>query len=59
MKESTKNAVQGKLHQVRGNIKETVGTIVKNVDLEAEGKAEIINGTIQEHLGKIEKELGR
>ncbi len=38
MKSSTKDNVEGKMHQAEGKIKETVGKVVGNRDLEAEGK---------------------
>jgi len=40
MKSSTKDNAEGKKHQVKGKIKETVGKIVGNNDLEADGKVE-------------------
>ena len=40
MKPSTKDNAEGKMHQAKGKIKETVGKIVGNDDLEAEGKVE-------------------
>jgi len=38
MKSSTQDKAEGKFHQVKGKIKETVGKVVGNHDLEAEGK---------------------
>ena len=55
MKSSTKDNVEGKMHQVKGKIKATVGKVVKNRDLEAEGTVEKIGGKVQEIIGKIEK----
>jgi uncharacterized protein YjbJ (UPF0337 family) len=40
VKSSTKDNAEGKMHQMQGMIKEVVGKIVKNRELEAEGKAE-------------------
>jgi len=40
MKSNTKDNAEGKKQQMKGKIKEVVGKIVKNRDLEAEGKAE-------------------
>ena len=59
MKSSTKDNVEGKMHQVKGKIKETVGKGVKNRDLEAEGTVEKIGGKVQEKIGKIEKNAGK
>jgi uncharacterized protein YjbJ (UPF0337 family) len=59
MKPSTKDNAEGKLHQVKGKIKETVGKGVGNRDLEAEGKVEILDGKVQEKLGQVEKVFGK
>jgi uncharacterized protein YjbJ (UPF0337 family) len=59
MKSSTKDNVEGKMHQVKGKIKETVGNVVGNDDLEAEGKVEKLHGKVQEKLGQVEKNLGK
>ena len=48
MKPSTKDNAEGKMHQVKGKIKETVGKVVGNDDLEAEGKVENLHGKVQE-----------
>jgi len=49
---------EGKMHQVKGKIKETFGKVVGNDDLEAEGKVENLGGKVQENLGKVEKIVG-
>jgi len=46
------------MHQVKGKIKDTVGKIVGNRNLETEGKVENLTGKIQERVGKIKKVLG-
>ncbi len=55
MKSSTKNNAEGKMHQVKGKIKETVGKVVDNDELENEGKVENAKGKIQEKIGEVEK----
>lgn len=55
MKSNTKNKAEGKIHQVRGKLKETIGKIVDNHELEIEGKVQHTKGKIQEKLGEIEK----
>jgi uncharacterized protein YjbJ (UPF0337 family) len=57
MKSSTKDNAEGKMHQVKGKIKETVGKAVGNPDLEAEGKVENFEGQVQEKVGQIKKVL--
>jgi uncharacterized protein YjbJ (UPF0337 family) len=58
MKQSIQDRAAGKLHVVTGKMKETVGQITKDPDLEAEGKTEKIAGKIQNIVGKIEKAVG-
>ncbi len=55
MKSSTKNKAEGKMHQVKGKVKETIGKAVGNKDLEAEGRGEYLEGKVQEKVGDIEK----
>ena len=57
MKPSTKDQIEGKLHEVKGNAKEKVGQITKNSDLAAEGQVEKVAGKIQKKVGEIEKVL--
>lgn len=59
MKSSTKDNAEGRMHQVKGKIKETVGKVFGNNDLEAEGKVENLGGKVQENLGKVEKIVGK
>jgi uncharacterized protein YjbJ (UPF0337 family) len=59
MKSSTKDNVEGKMHQVKGTIKEVAGRIVGNSDLEAEGKEENTDGKVQEKIGDIKKVVGK
>jgi uncharacterized protein YjbJ (UPF0337 family) len=55
MKSSTKDNMEGKLHLVKGKIKEVVGKIVKNSELETEGKVENLEGKVQEKISQLEK----
>jgi uncharacterized protein YjbJ (UPF0337 family) len=57
LKSDTKNSTEGRIHQARGKIKETLGKIVNNHELEIEGKVENAEGKIQEKVGDIEKIL--
>jgi uncharacterized protein YjbJ (UPF0337 family) len=59
MKSSTRDNVEGKMHQVKGKLKEAAGIIIGNDDLEAEGKGEKIEGQVQEKLGQIKKVLDK
>ena len=59
MKSSTRDNVEGKMHQVKGKVKETVGRVVKDRDMEAEGIAENISGKAQEKIGELKKVTGK
>jgi uncharacterized protein YjbJ (UPF0337 family) len=59
MKPSTDDKTTGKLHEVKGTIKQTIGELTKNPDLEAEGRAEKDAGKVQNWVGKVEKAVGK
>jgi uncharacterized protein YjbJ (UPF0337 family) len=59
MKTSTKDQVEGKLHKVKGEIKETVGKLINDFHLKAEGNVEKKEGKAQEKVGQIKKILGK
>ena len=58
-KPSTKDALEGNLHDLKGKVKEKAGQLVNDPDLEAEGQAEKIAGKIQKKVGQVEKVLGQ
>jgi uncharacterized protein YjbJ (UPF0337 family) len=55
MKPSTKDQIQGKLHEVKGKAKEKVGRVTNNPNLAAEGQDEKIAGVVQKKVGQVEK----
>jgi len=57
MKSSTTNQVKGALHELKGTVKEKVGQLVKDPDLQTEGQAEKLAGKVQNKIGQIEKVL--
>jgi uncharacterized protein YjbJ (UPF0337 family) len=59
MKSSTRDDAEGKMHQVKGKIKEFTGKVIMNPDMEAEGKGEISAGKTQEKIGKVKKFVGK
>jgi uncharacterized protein YjbJ (UPF0337 family) len=59
MKSSARDKVEGKMHQATGKIKETVGRLVGNRDLESRGKTETATGKVQEKRGNAKKVLGK
>ena len=59
MKPSTEDKTTGKLHEVKGAIKQKVGELTSNPNLEADGRAEKNVGKVQNVAGKIEKAVGK
>jgi uncharacterized protein YjbJ (UPF0337 family) len=55
MKPSTKNEIAGKVHEVKGKLKQKVGQVTNDPDLEAEGLGEKIAGKVQKKFGQVEK----
>lgn len=55
MKPSTENEIEGKLHEVKGKIKEKVGRLTNDPDLEGAGTGEKIGGIIQKKVGQVQK----
>lgn len=55
MKPSTENEIAGKVHEVKGRIKEKVGHLTNDPDLEGEGIGEKIGGKIQNKIGQFQK----
>jgi uncharacterized protein YjbJ (UPF0337 family) len=59
MKSSTRNLVEGKFHEVKGEVKEAFGKAVSSPKVAIEGRAEKIAGKVEETFGKIKKTVGR
>jgi uncharacterized protein YjbJ (UPF0337 family) len=55
---STQDKVTGKIHEVAGGVKQQIGKLTENSDLEAKGQAEKITGKAQQGLGAVEKVFG-
>ena len=58
MKPSTDDKTTGKIHEAKGTIKEKVGQLTGNEELEADGKAEKSAGKVQNWIGKVENLVG-
>jgi uncharacterized protein YjbJ (UPF0337 family) len=58
MKPNTRDEVAGKIHEVKGAVKEKVGKLTNNPDLEAEGTVEKVVGKVQKKIGQVKKVLG-
>jgi len=59
IKPSTKDELDGELHDLKGAVKQKAGKLMNDPDLEAEGQTEKIGGKIQKKVGKVEKVLGQ
>ena len=55
MKPSTKDEIAGKVHEVKGDIREKVGQVTNDPNLEAEGTDEKIAGKVQKKIGQVER----
>jgi uncharacterized protein YjbJ (UPF0337 family) len=55
MKPSTKDEIAGKVHEVKGDIRDKVGKQTNDADLEAQGTGEKIAGKVQIKIGQVEK----
>ncbi len=53
-----RDEIDGKLDQAKGGIKENVGKVVNDKDLEQEGKADRAKGDVQEGWGKTKRKVG-
>jgi len=58
MKLSTQDKTTGKLHEVKGAIRQKAGELTNNPNLAADGNAEKNAGKVQNVVGKLEKVVG-
>jgi uncharacterized protein YjbJ (UPF0337 family) len=55
MSQSTKDQIEGAIHEVKGKVKETAGQAIGNPSIELEGKTENLGGKVQKKLGQVEQ----
>ena len=53
MKPGSQDEVAGKIHEVKGAIKEKVGKLTSDHNLEAEGEVEKVAGKVQKKIGQV------
>ena len=58
MKPNTDDKATGTLHEVKGTIKETIGKVTNDPELETDGNAEKNAGKALNWIGKVEKAIG-
>lgn len=51
----THDQVEGKVHEVKGAIKQKIGQVTNNPNLEDEGTAERIDGVVEKKVGDVKK----
>ena len=54
-----RDELKGKLDQAKGTVKETVGRVTNDPDLEAEGSADRTGGKVQEGFGTAKRKIGK
>jgi uncharacterized protein YjbJ (UPF0337 family) len=59
MKPSMKDELEGKAHEIKGTVKEKVGQVINNPDMETKGQDEKLAGKVQKKVGQVEKVLER
>ena len=59
MKPSSSDKATGKLHEVKGAIKQKAGQLAGNPCLEDKGRTEKNAGKVQNFVGKVEKAVGK
>jgi uncharacterized protein YjbJ (UPF0337 family) len=55
MKDSTTDKIKGAAHEAKGKVKEKVGQVTNDPDLEAEGQAENLSGKIRKKVGQVKQ----
>jgi len=53
MMPGTEDEIAGRIHEVKGTIKEKVGKLTNDADLEGEGIGEKIAGKVQKKIGQV------
>jgi len=52
-----RDEIKGKAEKAKGVVKEKVGELMNNPDLEAEGAADRASGTVREGFGKAKRKV--
>ncbi len=52
---STHDKVEGGVHEVKGGLKEKIGRMTNNPNLEDEGTGERVGGTVEKKIGQIKQ----
>ena len=55
MKSSTEDKIKGETDTIKGKVKEGLGKLTDNRDLEEEGKDDQLKGAVRKKVGEIKK----
>jgi len=55
MKSSTKDNIKGEAEEIKGKVKEGLGKLIGNPDLEEEGKDDQLKGAVRKKVGEIKE----
>jgi uncharacterized protein YjbJ (UPF0337 family) len=55
VKQSTKDEIEGNLHEAKGTVKEKAGQVINNPNLTTEGQKEKLGGKVQKKVGQVEE----
>jgi uncharacterized protein YjbJ (UPF0337 family) len=55
LKQSSKDQAKGKLHEVKGGVREQVGRATNDPNLIEDGQDENVAGEVQKKVGQVEK----
>jgi uncharacterized protein YjbJ (UPF0337 family) len=58
-KEGMKNSLEGKAKEAKGKIKDAVGGLSGDDEMQAEGKVDQVTGKVQDAVGKAERNTAR
>ncbi len=58
MDSSLKDELKGKMHEVKGAVKETAGEVTNDPNLQAEVQDEKTAGTVEKKVGQVKKVFG-
>jgi uncharacterized protein YjbJ (UPF0337 family) len=53
-----RDEIEGKLDQAKGKTKETIGRVIDDEELEAEGRVDHAGGKVEEGFGKARRKVG-
>jgi uncharacterized protein YjbJ (UPF0337 family) len=57
MKDDLKREIKGKMDNLKGRVKEAIGSLSGNKETEAKGAAERASGAAEEKLGEAERKI--